>query len=109
LIRVPSAKTEGRLENGPPFFCALTSPSGLTQIAAAALRVKIRIVPITDYPKWARICRTEAVATNEPATRAFLIELAQEYEAMARREQDDSRLGKVPVMPSAFHSSATAA
>ncbi len=39
-----------------------------------------------DAEGWARICRTQAVLTYDPKTRDFLLEMAEEYEAIAARE-----------------------
>jgi hypothetical protein len=32
--------------------------------------------------EWARICRTQAALTADPQTKAFLLQLAEEYEAI---------------------------
>lgn len=38
--------------------------------------------------EWARLCRIEAMRTTHEATRALLVDLAAEYEAMAGRSVD---------------------
>jgi hypothetical protein len=51
---------------------------------------------ITDPAKWARRCHVEAVRAIHPATKAFLLELAAEFEAisgeMVKVDPDDTDL-----------------
>lgn len=41
-----------------------------------------------DARKWARTCHIEAVRATDPATKAFLQELASEYESIAGEAVD---------------------
>ena len=44
--------------------------------------------PTMDARKWARTCHIEAVRATDPATKAFLQELASEYESIAGEAVD---------------------
>jgi len=41
------------------------------------------VTALTDPLEWARRCRIEAVRAIHPSTKAFLLELAEQFEAIA--------------------------
>lgn len=62
---------------GEPFFHLIHV------VAKPECRLYDSAVPNHTLGEWARICRTQAAWTTDPPTKAFLVELAAEYEALA--------------------------